>query len=362
MAERIQNEYMPDIVSPPGDTLAEALEALGMTQKELAERTGLSKKTVNLIIKAKAPITPETALYLERALGVPARFWNTREQHYREYLARAEEQNQLGRMTDWLRKVPVRQMVTLGWIAPAKDRVQQLQEVLSFFGVTSPDAWNDVWMSAGAAYRQSTVFESEPVAVAAWLRRGELMAQVFECGPYSETGFREVLPRIRRMTRESPDTWATALRDACSPCGVAVVLVPELARIRVSGAARWLSPSKALIQLNLRYKSDDQFWFTFFHEAGHILLHGKRDVFVDGDKEESPCESQADGLAQDMLIPPRQYEAFLSKGRPSREGIRAFARRQGIAPGIVVGRLQHDTGEYSRWNDLKVRVEWSPGA
>src|SRR2546428_9503399 len=88
MASMLQNEYYPDYVSPPGETLLETLEAIGMSQAELAKRMGCPVKTINEIIEKKAPITTETALQLEQVLHVPASFWLKREQHYRESLAR----------------------------------------------------------------------------------------------------------------------------------------------------------------------------------------------------------------------------------------------------------------------------------
>ncbi len=93
-------QYIPDFVSPPGETLLEVLETRGMSQAELAERTGRPKKTINEIIKGKTAITPETALQFEFVLGVPARFWNQREQNYREFLARQRENL---KQRDWVR-------------------------------------------------------------------------------------------------------------------------------------------------------------------------------------------------------------------------------------------------------------------
>ena len=83
--------YEPDFVTPPGVILEEKLEELGMSQAELAERIGRTKKTVNEIIKAKAPLLPETAIQLERVLGIPARFWTNAEANYRQWVARQEE-------------------------------------------------------------------------------------------------------------------------------------------------------------------------------------------------------------------------------------------------------------------------------
>jgi HTH-type transcriptional regulator / antitoxin HigA len=94
MDSALQNQYEPDVLSPPGDTLIETLEALGMSQAQLTERTGRSKKMINEIIKGNAPITPRMSIELERVLGVPASFWNNRERYFRECLARRKERDQ----------------------------------------------------------------------------------------------------------------------------------------------------------------------------------------------------------------------------------------------------------------------------
>ena len=92
MSNVIQNQYTPDYVSPPGETLEEIIKEKGITQAELAEQTGRSKQTINKIINGKTAITPETALQLERVLSIPASFWHNRERHYREALVQQKEQ------------------------------------------------------------------------------------------------------------------------------------------------------------------------------------------------------------------------------------------------------------------------------
>jgi len=114
MGNKITNQYIPDSVSPPGETLQETIEALGMSQADLAERTGHSSKMINEIIKGKAPITPKMSIELERVLDVPASFWNNRERHYRENLARREEHARLEEHVKWLDSIPVKDMVKWG--------------------------------------------------------------------------------------------------------------------------------------------------------------------------------------------------------------------------------------------------------
>jgi HTH-type transcriptional regulator/antitoxin HigA len=360
MINTITNEYLPDFVSPPGETLMEMLEERGMSQSELAERTGRPKKTINEIIKGKATITPATALQLERVLGAPASFWNDREQHYRESLARQAERDSLEGQVGWLSQFPIKEMVSFGWLPQAADPIEMLENVLNFFGIAAPTQWQIVW-EMGVAFRQSTAFESDPFAVSAWLRRGEIEAQQMDCAPYDSDRFLSALSTVRELTTQPPAIFHPETIALCAQAGVAVVFVPELPKARVSGATRWLTPNKALIQVSLRYKTDDQLWVTFFHEAGHILKHGKRDVFIENDGEKDEKEDEANQFAADFLIPATEYRRLTPRtGHYSKDEIRDFAHRLKIASGIVVGRLQHDGKlPVTNCNDLKQHFEWA---
>lgn len=359
MDRPIQNEYIPDVVSPPGDTLLEIIEERGMSQAELSERTGRPKKTINEIIKGKAAITPETALQLERVLGAPASFWNDREQFYRESLARQAERESLSGQVNWLNQFPIKSMVEFGWLEGKDDPVAMLGELLNFLGIASPTQWKNI-CDPSVALRHTCAFESDPFALSVWIRKGEIEAHQLHCKPYDAVGFLNALHVVRELTTQPPETFLPETINVCAEAGVAVAFVPELPKVRASGATRWLSSTKAMLQVNLRYKTDDQLWFSFFHEAGHILKHGKREVFIEGDGCEGEKEVEADRFASNFLIPSPIYRHFKPRGRHySKAEIKAFASQLGIAPGIVVGRLQHDGKiPFRNCNDLKRSLRW----
>ncbi len=362
MGKKNINQFKPDYAVPPGETLLETLEAIGMSQAELAERTGRPKKTINEIIKGKTAIIPETALQFERVLGTPAGFWNNLERNYQETLARINEQKSLERQIDWLKKMPLNALIKMGWVKKHSGKVQQLQEVLNFFGIASPEQWETRWRGAQVSYRTSKMFSNNPYAIASWLRVGELTARNISCKPFEASKFRNALLSIRQLTVKPPEHFQQEVIRLCADAGVAVAFVPEIPKIRASGATWWMNPNKAVIQLSLRYKTDDQLWFSFFHEAGHILLHGKKEIFIEGDGKNSK-EDEADRFASDFLIPLKQYKQFIQSGRYSKAAIQKFASEIGIAPGIIVGRLQHDDIIlHSFCNDLKKRFKWGKSA
>lgn len=352
--------FEPNFATPPGETLAETLETFGMTQAELAERMGRPLKTINEIVAGKAMITSDTALQLEKVLGVPASFWSNRERLYRDALARRREAGQLEQQLDWLKTLPVKELIRAGWIIPASDAVGQLRSVLSFFGVAGVEEWRALWESPEATFRRTNALAANPGATAAWLRKGEIEAQKIDSARFDIGTFTEALRCVRSFTTKEPAEFVPVLREHCARAGVAVVFVPPLAGVRAYGVSRWLHSSKALIQLSLRGKTDDHLWFTFYHEAGHIVKHGRRAVFVEeGDGEggqRDPQEAEADAFAQEFLILSTEYDRFCANRDYSLAAIRRFATKIGVAPGIVAGRLQHERKiPFSRANQLKRR-------
>lgn len=350
--------FSPDYAIAPGATLKETLEMRGLSQTDLATRADMAEKTVSQIVNGIAPISYETAEKFELVLGVPATFWNRRELTYREYLARKEATERLAVDIDWLKEIPVKILKERGFIPADADGPDLVRLVFQFFGVSNQEAWRATWLDPAAQYRGKAAQERRPGYVAAWLRIGELQADGLHVQAFNADQFRRALDELRSLTREPASVWRVKAPEICAAAGVALVFTKEIPSAAVSGVARWLTKDKALIQVSLKYKSDDQIWFTINHEAGHILLHPKKRVFVDyGYSDDTNEEKEANKFARDRLIPPI-FAARLPylKTRPQ---IQAFAASIGVSSGIVVGRLQFDGLVYpSAFHDLKVKLEW----
>jgi HTH-type transcriptional regulator/antitoxin HigA len=336
--------YDPDYVVSPGEILEEILDARNIQKGDLAQRCGLTAKTVSLIINGKAPITPETAIQLERVLRISASIWNNLESKYRLYQAKKLDRRKLSRYERWLDKFPIGQLIQRDIIKGGDDTADIVAQLLDFFGVGNVKAWHDKYDNLKVYYHHSPSFTSTKESLALWLRLGEIQANSTECSPYNKIQFDEALNEIRSLSKEDPKIFEPRMKKLCAEAGVAVVFIAELQGTHLSGATRWIHHDKALIELSLRYKTDDHLWFTFYHEAGHILMHGKKNVYIDDVKitAYNAEEEQANRFAANRLIPKKAYAEFTEKNEYTNESILEFAKSQEIAPGIVVGRLQHD--------------------
>lgn len=360
MSKVSKTAYNPDYVSPPGETLQEALDMRGLSQAELAERTGRPKKTINEIVQGKAAITPETAMQFELVLGVPATFWLNRESKYRAWLARQDEDARIDKDITFLNELPLKEMAEYGWIEKYRDKRLMAKAALSYFGVVSS---SKVPLVEEAAFRRSEAFAANPWCLAAWLRKGEIEAQKIVSQEYDRDDFLDALRAIRTLTVKEPAVFVPEMVRLCADAGVIVLFIRELPKTSVSGATRWLSHNRPLILLTLRHKANDMFWFSFFHEAGHVYHeHAKREVLLE-DKFKNTLdhrESAANRFAMDLLIPPAELSSFLHRGVMTQESIVTFARRLGIAPGIVVGRLQfEDKLDWTQYRTLKKSFSWN---
>lgn len=361
--------FRPDWVSPPGETILDLIEEREWSQAELAQRLGFSPKHLNQIIKGKAALSEDAALRLERVLGSTANFWLNREAKYREHLARIEAHERHKSWISWLDKLPLDELKKAGIIPneriTAKSKADLVEPLLRFFCVASPEQWEQRYNTGmELAFRRTRATQSDIGAISSWLRLGEIEAEKIDGPNYNRAKFEKALKSIRNLTTKPPEQFEPELRRLCIEAGVAFVLVPSVPKAHVSGVARWLNAHRPLIQLSLYGKTNDRFWFTFFHEAAHILLHSedsgeKKAIYLDdlnSDNQDSKEEQEANQWAREFLIP-TIYNNQLPELR-SNDSVISFAQAISIHPGIVVGRLQHDGIILPSWlNGLKVSFQ-----
>lgn len=351
--------FAPDYIVPPGETLRETMDSMLITQESLAQRLGLTPQSLHRIFIGDQPIRPETAAKLEMIFGVPARFWNNLQTQYAEALAKREEKKRLEaeqqERKEWIRNFPVALMKERGYIPDSSDATEVYRGLLAFFAVASGDAWGNIWDRPAVAAKRSTCFETSKWHASVWIRQGERMAATINCAPYDPAKFKLVLAEIRKLTVETPEIFANRMRELCAESGVALALVPEIPKVPWNGATKWMM-GKPLIILNLRGKGEDRFWFSFFHEAAHVLHDGRSRLYI-ADKSSAPEEVAADNFAAEFLIPVH-YDSRIRAIR-TKIDIIALAKELGIAAGIVAGRHRHLTGKWNRFDGLIRKLKWT---
>jgi HTH-type transcriptional regulator / antitoxin HigA len=349
-----------NLAIPPGEYLEEVISELGMTKDELARRMNRPATKLSPIFKGNKSITPETALQLEKVVGVPAHIWTGLESDYRLTLARnkaAAEEKELKKEISLVSKFCYHELVKLGQVPDTRKPLERVQALHRFFGVTS---LHHVLGSRRyqAAFRCGNSQKRSPEALAAWLRFGECQAQQQFCTPHDHRKLINSFSQLRQMTLLEPDDFQEALVSILSDNGIALVICPHFPKTRAHGATFWLNPQKAVLMITIRQKWADIFWFSLFHEIGHILLHGQKSVIIEDDAA-GRLEKEADTFAANQLIPKEAFRKFLKKGRFYPDDIKAFASMVEIHPGIVVGRLQHEKILPHHWdNELRVRFSW----
>lgn len=305
-------EMAKSLLTPPGFTIQEHLDFIGMSQAELAERMGRPKEKINDIIKGREPISILTAFQLEKVLGIAASFWLNSERSYRTKLYELQQQEELEKRKDWLKDFPIREMKKLGWIPGTVEKYKMVDSLLKFFGVASPEEWTRIYLDEelSIAFRISLAQTASPHAISAWLRKGELQAMEMNVAEFNKQKLKASQNLIREIAFVNSPDFSIRVQKIYSECGVAIVFTPTLPGVHLTGATRWFR-NNPIIQLPVASITNSQFWFTFFHETAHILLHGKKEVFIEnleGTCVDKQKEEEADFYASKILAGRRGAE------------------------------------------------------
>lgn len=351
-------EYTPDYAVKPGDTIEEMIEFLGLSKAAFARHLGVRIGHLNRVISAKIPLSVEFALKLETVTKVPASFWNSLEANYRTQLNRLAELSNEDRK--WLKDQPRKEMLARGWIS-GETELSLFHSALSFYRVADRKAWLEVWETPLAAARVSPKYKVSLSAVAAFIRAAEIEAESIQCQPYTPEAFRAALEKCRGLAAKSMTREVLLeMREICAKAGVALVFIKAVPGAPLNGVTRWIGKEKAMIVLSMRTGNEDIVWFSFFHEARHVLDEKKKTSFLTGKAwEDSEEEKTANDYAAEMLLP-ASYNDEVRRLRTGSE-LRAFAVEHDLSPGIVAGRYHHLTNRFAMFKDATVRIPWQDG-
>lgn len=362
-------KYEPQTVSHPGETLREKLDELQMTPKEFAVRCNKADTIISEVLNGKRSITPDMAIQFENVTKIPASFWLKRQNNFNEAKARNDRQATILAAVAWARQFPYADMAKKGWVATTRKAEEKVVELFNFFGMSSHESWENFYRNGSlpASFRISLAHENASYAISAWLRKGDIEAEKLSAPPYSKKALKAALPTLKAVMATQPNDYREQAQKILLSTGVKLVFTPCIAKAPISGVARWIEKNNTpLIQISSRYKRNDIFWFSLFHEIGHILLHGKKQVFLENVAYEGidkVKEDEADAFAITWTLTKAQEQEVVDALPLTNGEIRAFADRFGTHPALIVGRLQHlKYYTHFQGKDLIVQLNWEDAA
>ncbi len=350
-----KNRKFNEYIIPPGETIKELLESRNITQLDLSLKTGINKKTINEIINGKAPISISTAQKLEYVFNIPASFWNNLERNYRETLERKKDFDSILEEEKYLEKIPYLEMSKRGWdfITKTRDSFEKVKNLRKFFSVASLNFDTD--LKRKMAFRKSTNNNFSFESLYCWIRYGEIQANKEDCEKFDLEKLKLYVPEIKKLANKSFLEQYDKIKKILNKCGIVLIFEPHLPNTYINGVTYKLNGEKGIIMISDRGKKDDILWFTLFHEIGHLLKHGKKEIFIDMENgENSLIETEADNFAKNSLIPCAEYQTF-KKSLINEKNIIEFSKKINVTPGIVVGRLQKDG--IIGWNQFNNLIE-----
>ncbi len=360
MAARIPIE-----VFPPGETIKEELEARGWTQADLADILGRPPRLVSEIIAGKRSITPETARGLGAAFGTSAQFWMNLASSYQLSKVTAHDDESVARRAQLFSVIPqLNEVFRRGWIEETGNVSVLEERVKSFLGIATLTPEAVLQSQQGAAARASS--GPSPVQ-AAWLARARQLAR--GCKPEGEFTPEKIPGLITELNVLKKDSDGLGqIPGALTRAGIRFVIVEPLATSKIDGFCFWLTDTAPVIAMTLRFDRIDAFWFTLFHELGHInagdgksgnpLNLDENILESSKDTDRTGVERDADDFASEALIPEKRMRQFMATSNRyiTKENIMYFAKQIGAHPGIIVGRLHHLNKQYTHFRDLLVKV------
>ena len=283
----MNKEIHSDLPIPPGEFLEEVLEDLGMGKDELAKRMNRPPAKLSAIFNGIKSITPDTALQLEKVTGVPANIWIGLESEYRLTLARLQEKKELEnrkKEIPFLTKFCYKELSKLGYVENKSKLSDKVEELQKFLGVTSLSNLDN--LRRYQPFFKQNINKNNKVsteAIISWLRIGEIESYKIQTKQFNEEKLYGLMPALRKMTNLPPAKFQKEMQNRFSEVGVALVIVSHLPKTCAHGAAFWFNKNKAVLMITIRGRWADMFWFSLFHEIGHILLHSKQQVYIESD-------------------------------------------------------------------------------
>lgn len=344
----------------PGYYIEELLEDFSITKKELAQKLGTTVNNLKDIINGKKELSYEIAVKLSVVFETSVDMWVNLNNSYNQKKSEIEKLAKIDE--DVVRNMDYSFWSILGLVPKVNKSIDKASELKKYFGISSLSELSNKDLLVQFRTAVSDINDINIINANAWVKTAISIGKSIKVEDYNDTKLKRILPKIRNMTLQSTN-FVPELKALLGECGVAFVLLPSLKNCGVNGAVTW-DDNKAILALNNRRRYADTFWFSLFHEIGHVLQKQKKLLIISGKSanifvEVENLEKEADLFAQDTLIPRDEYKSFLSLNSFELSSIIRFSNNIKIHPGIVIGRLQNDGYIPYRSNLNRYRVKYN---
>lgn len=339
------NGLSPELIIHPGETLKEILEDREMSQRELANRIGLTEPYISNIVNGVKSITISLAKKLEYALGVEANFWINLQSNYEKELSDYEEVNTITvEEINVIKRIKdlITYMKEIGFLGEENNKtmlVIELRRILKVSNLTNiPHVCNN------GAYRLAQADTLDPYVLFTWLRICDLIVEQSKAlkNYLDIEKLKDKLPEIKSLIFEEFITIKEKLRDIFSECGINFAIVKNFKGAPVQGVINRKADNTLSLIMTNRGKYADIFWFTLFHEVGHIIYNDFDKNLIDYDDIKNDNEDKANEFSANVLIDSDKYKQFLLEGDYSIAKISDFCKINKIPSFVLIGRLQKE--------------------
>ncbi len=347
---RFKNEYNSDHVVHPGEILYDYCDSLDLSVESLSARSGLNSNYLKKLLNKNGVITKDDSSSLSTVFKLKPLFWFHLNS---QYLMQKLKVNKIGVLKSWISDFPVQELRKRGYLPNDQTWYENSDKLFNLFEI-GHEGELQKWEKVTARFRRTTKNFSDR-CTAVWIKLVSHRASELKVSKYSKDKFKEGLKKIRDLTKYKIDF--SKIERLCGDYGVAFVVEPEFKGTALSGTAFKYNDMNPLIGLTLRYKTDEQFWFTFFHEAVHVLSDSNKSYLDLTAENQGAEEKLANKVAREFLIPSSELLHYYENTDITSSSIKSFAKRLNICPGIVVGRLQHECLiRYNQFNGLKRKL------
>lgn len=339
----------------PGVYLKEALEAMDMTAKEFSIRTSISERSLSSFMAGKTGISFELASKLGSFFGNSPSVWINLQTSYDTYLAEEKAKSEVDNDYKLISSCK-KYFESFFGIASTEGRAEYVEKVRKLASVNFLSFLKTDERELIPAYHkeQKGNAKIDHFVFNLYISIALTAARKIETKPFDKEAFMKVLSDIRKLTLKEPGEFIEELVERFRECGVAFVYLPYMKNLELYGAAKWLSPEKAMIVVSNRGKQADVFWFALLHEAGHLINESRRDPSVSCDAE----EIQSDSFAREQIVSEDEYQDFMMNGHYLSRDIKRFADEKGFLPCLLEGRLRHEKLLKQSQRALSVQYEY----